>query len=87
MNQRSSNEKTEWKMLIFYKDNKENVLWNNAARMGRADHDRSPIQEQTNELARQKPPWKQTVSRKRPASQYNHSIGSLYSGSKVNDQG
>lgn len=55
--------------------------------MGRADHDRSPIQERTNELARQKPPWKQTVSRKGPASQYNHSIGSFYPGSKVNDQG
>lgn len=38
--------------------------------MGRADHDRSPIQEQTNELARQKPPWKQTVSRKK-AQQVN----------------
>lgn len=54
-----------------------NVLWNNAGRMGRADHDRSPIQGQTNEPARQKPPWKQTVSGKGPASQYNHSIGSF----------
>lgn len=55
--------------------------------MGRADHDRSPIQERTNELARQKPPWKQTVSRKGPASQYSNSIGLFSSGSKVNDQG
>lgn len=38
-------ENSEWKTLIFYKDNKENVLWTEGGRMGKADHDRSPIRE------------------------------------------
>ncbi len=75
-------EHSGWSLLIFYKVDKRNVLleqWQQSAgrrRRGWPWQITNKRMDKTS-LARQNPPWKATVSRKSPETQYSYFIGLL----------